>query len=58
MNDDKKKEIEARIAALKKQWPAHSVPPGMLQQLDDLEDELQQAKEAEAHEDSRQESEQ
>ena len=38
MNDDKIKEIEERLAALKKQWPAHSVSPAMLQQLDDLEE--------------------
>jgi len=44
MSDDKVKEIEERLAALKKQWPAHSVPPAMLQQLDDLEDELEEAK--------------
>ncbi|MFL7839352.1 MAG: histidine kinase [Candidatus Promineifilaceae bacterium] len=34
-----KKEIEN----LKKQWPAHSVPAAMLQRLDDLEEELEEA---------------
>ncbi|MEN8172374.1 MAG: histidine kinase [Chloroflexota bacterium] len=33
-------EIEAEIEMLKKQWPAHSLPPAMLMQLDELEDEL------------------
>lgn len=46
MNDDKVKEIEERLAALKKQWPAHSVSPAMLQQLDELEEELEKAKKA------------
>jgi hypothetical protein len=44
MNGDKVKEIEERLAALKKQWPAHSVSPAMLQQLDELEEELEKAK--------------
>jgi hypothetical protein len=28
---------------LKKRWPAHSVPPAMVQELDDLEEELAEA---------------
>ena len=43
-NDDKIKALERRIADLKRQWPAHSIPPAMLQLLDDLEEELEQAK--------------
>lgn len=35
-------DLEKKIADLKAQWPAHSVKPWMLQQLDDLEDELAQ----------------
>jgi len=35
------KELEEQIAALKRQWPAHSVPATLLQQLEDLEDELE-----------------
>jgi len=38
------KELEANIDALKKQWPAHSVPPAMLMQLDELEDKLEAAR--------------
>ena len=46
MSDKAKKiaELEAEIAALEKQWPAHSVPPTMLQRLDDLEEALAEAK--------------
>ncbi|HHW43648.1 histidine kinase [Desulfofundulus thermobenzoicus] len=32
--------IEAEIAALKKRWPAHSVKPSMVEQLEELEEEL------------------
>ena len=38
---DRIEELEEQIAALKRQWPAHSVPPSLLQRLDDLEDELE-----------------
>lgn len=34
------KKLEKRIAELENRWPAHSVPPTLMQQLDDLEDEL------------------
>ncbi|MCJ7660961.1 MAG: hypothetical protein MUO67_17570 [Anaerolineales bacterium] len=34
-------ELEEQIATLKRQWPAHSVPPSLLQRIDDLEDELE-----------------
>ena len=45
MNDEQKiKELEQKIADLQKQWPAHSIPPAMMQLLDDLEEELAQAK--------------
>ncbi len=43
MNSKRIEELEKQIAELKSRWPAHSVPPAMLQQLDDLEDELEQA---------------
>lgn len=35
-------ELEEQIAELKARWPAHSVQPWMLQQLEDLEEELEQ----------------
>jgi hypothetical protein len=50
MGEDKVKEIEDKIADLKARWPAHSVPPRMWQQLEELEDELEEAKRAEAAE--------
>jgi hypothetical protein len=34
--------LEKQIEDLKAQWPAHSVKPWMLQQLEDLEDQLLQ----------------
>ena len=40
MKNDLIKELEEKIAELKKRWPAHSVPPAMLQELDDLEEAL------------------
>ena len=47
MSTDKIKELEEKIADLKARWPAHSVPTLMWQQLEELEDELEKAKEAE-----------
>ena len=44
MNTDRIKELEERLADLKALWPAHSVPPSMWQQLEELEDELEKAK--------------
>ena len=43
---DKKsiKEIEEEIADLKARWPAHSVPPSMWQKLEELEEQLEQAR--------------
>jgi hypothetical protein len=37
------RELKEQIAALKSQWPAHSIPPAMIEQLDDLEEELEKA---------------
>jgi hypothetical protein len=47
MVDESIEEIEAAIADLKARWPAHSVPPHMWQELEDLEDKLERAKKAE-----------
>ncbi len=41
MSSERIKELEKQIADLKSRWPAHSVPPTMLQQLDELEGELE-----------------
>lgn len=43
MSEEKVREIEEKIADLKARWPAHSVPPSMWQQLEELEDELEKA---------------
>ena len=41
MSSERIKELEKQIAELKSRWPAHSVPPTMFQQLDQLEEELE-----------------
>jgi len=41
MNSERIEELEKQIAELKRQWPAHSVPPTMFRQLDELEEELE-----------------
>jgi cell division protein ZapA (FtsZ GTPase activity inhibitor) len=43
MDNKRIQELEEKIADLKKRWPAHSVPPAMVQELDDLEEELAEA---------------
>jgi hypothetical protein len=47
VNKEKVREIEERIADLKARWPAHSVPPSMWQQLEELENELEKAQKTE-----------
>jgi len=52
MSSERIKELESQIAELKSRWPVlrpwaegprtHSVPPTMLQQLDELEEELEE----------------
>ena len=41
MYTDREKELEAKLADLKGRWPAHSVPPWMWQELEELEEELE-----------------
>jgi cell division protein ZapA (FtsZ GTPase activity inhibitor) len=43
MNNQRIQELQEKIADLKKRWPAHSVPPAMMRELDDLEEELAEA---------------
>ena len=38
--NDTIEELERRIEDLKKRLPAHSIPPAMMAELDDLEDQL------------------
>ena len=40
------RELEIKIAELKRRIPPHSVSPGMLQELEDLEEELSEARKA------------
>ena len=46
MDEQRIKDLEAQIADLKKRWPAHSVSPAILMQLDELEEELEAARKA------------
>ena len=46
-------ELEKRIADLKARLPQHSIPPSMLIELDELEEELEQARAQTVWEDSR-----
>jgi hypothetical protein len=48
VNKVKVAEIEEMLADLKARWPAHSVPPSMWQRLEELEDELEEAKREES----------
>ena len=41
MSSERIGELEMQIAELKRRWPAHSVPPTMFQELDELEEELE-----------------
>lgn len=52
MNEKRIAEIEAAIAELKSRWPAHSVPPHMWQQLEELEERLEAAQKEAADGDS------
>ena len=42
MNTERINELERQIAELKDRWPAHSVPPAMVQRLDELEEALEE----------------
>jgi len=44
MDIDMEKELEAKLADLKGRWPAHSVPPSMWQELEELEEVLERLK--------------
>jgi len=41
---DKIRALEAEIEQLQRQWPRHSTPPALMQQLDELEEALEEAK--------------
>jgi hypothetical protein len=40
MMTDRIKELQQRIEELKKRLPAHSIPPAMMAELDELEEQL------------------
>jgi hypothetical protein len=42
MSSGRIEELGKQIAELKSRWPAHSVPPTMVQQLEELEEELEE----------------
>lgn len=44
MNKPKIEEIEKKIAEIKSRIPPHSIPPHMLEELEDLEEELDRLK--------------
>lgn len=46
MSTPRVRELELKIAELRRRIPPHSIPPAMLQQLEELEDELEKAKQA------------
>ena len=41
MSSERIEELKRQMAELQRRWPAHSTPPTMLQQLDELEEELE-----------------
>jgi hypothetical protein len=42
-NTEKIDSLRKQIAELKQHWPAHSLPPALMEQLDDLEEALEKA---------------
>ena len=50
MSSDRVKELAAQIAELRVRLPRHSAPPAMLVQLDELEEDLEDARRAAAEE--------
>ena len=40
MRSERIEELKKRIAELESRWPSHSVPPAMLEELEELEEEL------------------
>lgn len=47
MSAENVREIEEKIAELERRIPPHSVPPAMLEELDELEEKLEKARQAE-----------
>ena len=47
MGTESVRELEQKIAEIKRRIPSHSVPPSMIWELEELEEELEKAREAE-----------
>jgi hypothetical protein len=43
-SEDEIQELEKRLEDLKRRLPAHSIPPGMIVEMDDLEERLEAAR--------------
>ena len=43
------RDLEERIAELRRRIPPHSVPPSMLQEIEELEEKLEQAEKQESN---------
>ena len=41
--DERVEILQSRLKDLKRRWPAHTPPPGMMEELDELEEALEQA---------------
>lgn len=40
MGKERIQELKEQIAEIKKRWPAHTPPPALMMELDELEEEL------------------
>ena len=47
MSTERIRDLEQKIAEIKRRIPPHSVPPSMLWELEELEQELERAREVE-----------
>ncbi len=44
MGDEVARELEARIAELRRRIPHHSIPPSLIAQIEELEERLEQVR--------------
>ncbi|MBU7005410.1 hypothetical protein [Phosphitispora fastidiosa] len=52
MDDDKKlAELENQLRDLKQRWPAHSVKPQMIEEMERIEDEIENLRKLRSHKD-------
>lgn len=49
MSNHRREEIQREIEEIKARWPAHSLPPGLMARLDELELELETLETEESH---------